>query len=60
MKGFIKTTEAGEVLFAPNFVVSKDYELTAENHELYTYPIDGWEWTESYEPINEQDNEQII
>jgi hypothetical protein len=29
MKGFIKTTETGEVLFAPNFVSAKDYELLA-------------------------------
>lgn len=60
MKGFIKTTETGEVLFAPNFVISKDYELLSENHEDYTYPVDGWEWTESYEPQNEADNESII
>ncbi|OQA94181.1 MAG: hypothetical protein BWY22_02593 [Bacteroidetes bacterium ADurb.Bin217] len=50
MKGFIKTTETGEVLFAPNFVSARDYELLAENHEEYTYPVDGWEWVEDYEP----------
>lgn len=60
MKGFIKTTESGEVLFAPNFVMSKNYELRVENHEDYKYPVDGWEWTESYEPQNEADNESII
>ena len=60
MKGFIKKTESGEVLFAPNFVMSKNYELRAENHEEYAYPIDGWEWTESYEPINDTVNEQIL
>ena len=58
MKGFIKTTESGEVLFAPNFVLTKDYELFAEKHEEYNYPVDGWEWTENYEQINEpQENE---
>lgn len=50
MKGFKKITEDGSVLFAPNFVVSKDYELLAEKHEEYNYPIDGWTWTEDYEP----------
>ena len=60
MKGFIKTTETGEVLFAPNFVMSKNYELIAENHEDYNYPVDGWEWTESYEPINKHDDEQVL
>ena len=50
MKGFKKTTETGEVLFAPNFVSSKDYELLADKHSEYTYPIDGWEWVEDYDP----------
>ena len=50
MKGFKKTTETGEVLFAPNFVSSKDYQLLAEKHGEYTYPIDGWEWIEDYDP----------
>ena len=50
MKGFKKTTENGEVLFAPNFVSSKDYELLADKHTEYTYPVDGWEWVEDYDP----------
>ena len=50
MKGFKKTTETGEVLFAPNFVSSKDYELLADKHTEYTYPVDGWEWVEDYDP----------
>ena len=52
MKGFKKTTETGEVLFAPNFVSSPDYELLAENYGAYTYPVDGWEWVENYEPAD--------
>ena len=52
MKGFKKITDTGEVLFAPNFVSAKDYELLAENHEAYTYPIDGLEWVEDYEAEN--------
>ena len=50
MKGFKKITETGDVLFAPNFVSSKNYELLAEKHSEYTYPIDGWEWVEDYDP----------
>ena len=50
MKGFKKTTENGEVLFAPNFVISNNYKLLAEKHSEYTYPIDGWEWVEDYDP----------
>ena len=50
MKGFKKITDTGEVLFAPNFVNSKDFELLAEKYDEYTYPIDGWEWVEDYEP----------
>ena len=50
MKGFKKTTETGEVLFAPNFVSSKGYELLADKHTEYTYPVDGWEWIEDYDP----------
>ena len=52
MKGFKKITDTGEVLFAPNFVSSKDFELLAEKYDEYTYPIDGWEWVEDYEPEN--------
>ena len=50
MKGFKKITETGEVLFASNFVSSKDYELLADKHTEYTYPVDGWEWVEDYDP----------
>lgn len=55
MKGFIKKTEASEVLFAPNFVIAKNYELFAEKHEEYNYPVDGWEWTENFEPQENED-----
>lgn len=60
MKGFIKTTETGEVLFAPNFVSAKDYELLAEKHEEYEYPIDGWTWTENYEEPTPETETQTI
>ena len=57
MKGFKKTTETGEVLFAPNFVSARDYELLAEKHEEYSYPIDGWEWVEDYEELTPEETE---
>lgn len=60
MKGFIKTTETGEVLFATNFVLSKDYELIAENHEDYIYPVDGWMWVEDYEDPTPETETQTI
>lgn len=30
------------VLYAPNFVLNKDYELRIDNYESYSYPVDGW------------------
>lgn len=48
MKGFVKYTD-GRVLFAPNFVMAKNYELFAEKHKEYTYPVDGWSWDDNFE-----------
>ena len=48
MKGFVKYTDSG-VLFAPNFVMAKNYKLFAEKHDEYTYPIDGWSWDDNFE-----------
>jgi len=48
MKGFVKYTDSG-VLFAPNFVMAKNYQLIAEKHDEYTYPIDGWSWDDNFE-----------
>ena len=36
-----------ELLVAPEFVSSPDFELTAADHANYTYPIDGWYWFEN-------------
>lgn len=36
--------EDGELLEAPNFVLNAAYELRAEDHTTYTYPVDGWRW----------------
>lgn len=48
MKGFVKYTDGG-VLFAPTFVMAKNYKLFAEKHKEYTYPIDGWSWDDNFE-----------
>lgn len=45
-QGFYKYTD-NELFHGPNFVSSPDYELLAENHEQYTYPVDGWSWFNS-------------
>lgn len=34
----------GELLEGPNFVLNAQYELRAEQHDTYTYPVDGWHW----------------
>ena len=34
----------GALLFGPNYVMNKQYELHKGQHETYTYPIDGWKW----------------
>lgn len=42
-EGFYKN-DNGSMLFAPNYVMNKQYELYKEQHETYPYPIDGWKW----------------
>jgi len=42
----------GELLYAPNFVFSKDYELLKESKDTYTYPVDGWTWFNSLADAN--------
>lgn len=46
--GFYKN-ENGLLLYGPNFVLNKDYELRAETHEGHEYPVDGWSWFDSEE-----------
>jgi len=36
-----------QLLYAPNSVLHATYELHADQHQTYTYPIDGWTWFES-------------
>jgi hypothetical protein len=43
--GFYKLD--GDLLFGPHYVLNKDYQLHREQHESYTYPVDGWYWFES-------------
>ena len=43
--GFYKLD--GELLYAPNYVLNADYELYRNQHESYTYPVDGWYWFDS-------------
>jgi len=33
----------GELLCS-NYVCGPAYELVNENHEQYTYPVEGWYW----------------
>ena len=44
--GFYKK-QNGELLYGPNFVVSKNFELRKETHEQHTYPVYGWYWFDS-------------
>jgi hypothetical protein len=44
--GFYKQ-ENGELLYGPNFVLNKNYELRRETHEQHNYPVDGWFWFDS-------------
>ena len=34
----------GSLLYGPNFVLNKDYELRKETKDDNTYPVDGWYW----------------
>lgn len=60
--GFYKLETSGNLLFGPNGTIGNGYELIRQEHELYTYPIDGWYWFNSEGearehfglPINEQ------
>ena len=34
----------GSLIYGPNFVLNKDYELRRETKNEHTYPTDGWYW----------------
>lgn len=44
--GFYKL-EDNQLFFAPNTIMSSEYELLRENHSEYTYPTYGWYWFDS-------------
>ena len=41
--GFYKK-DNDSLLYAPNWVHSKEYTLTRNDKDKYTYPVDGWTW----------------
>jgi len=41
--GFYKLIDS-ELIYAPNFVINKTFELLKEKHSEYSYPVDGWIW----------------
>ena len=45
-KGFYKN-DSGTLLFAPNFVESKDFQLYMADKDKYSYPVQGWYWFET-------------
>jgi len=67
--GFYKL-EGTNLIFGPNFVLNKDYELRSSSKDTYTYPVDGWYWFDSleeactflnldindYQPVEDNDN----
>jgi len=46
--GFYKM-DSGELLYGPNFILNKDFELRRETRNDHTYPVDGWSWFDSEE-----------
>lgn len=46
--GFYKL-DHGLLLYGPNFVENKYYQLYAHSHEQHQYPVDGWYWFDSEE-----------
>jgi hypothetical protein len=51
-KGFYKLQET-TLLYGSIAVYNKYYTLIANNHETYTYPVDGWYYFESEELARE-------
>jgi hypothetical protein len=43
--GFYKID--GELLYAPNYVLNKDWQLLKEEKDNYEYPVHGWRWFDS-------------
>lgn len=47
--GFYKLDVGNVLLFAPNCVYGTDFCLFRQDHDTYTYPVDGWYWFDSEE-----------
>ena len=45
--GFYKLD--GDLLYAPQFILSSSYELVSEMKDSYQYPVDGWYWFDTLE-----------
>lgn len=45
--GFYKLDNT--IIFGPNFVLNKNYELRRVTKDQYQYPIDGWYWFDTME-----------
>lgn len=69
--GFYKLSDDGQGLFwGPNAVHNAAYELHADKHDTYAYPIDGWAWFASreaactaydyVEPIEEDETDGLL
>ncbi|MFM6943685.1 MAG: hypothetical protein ACKOXV_00170 [Bacteroidota bacterium] len=41
--GFYKLDNS-TLLFGPNGTIGPGYELLRQEHDGYTYPVDGWYW----------------
>lgn len=44
--GFYKADD-GQLLYGPVAVYNATYELHADRHTEYAYPVDGWTWFDS-------------
>ena len=48
--GFYKLDiDNNDLLYGPNFVYHRDYEIFKEYKDTYTFPVDGWYWFETYD-----------
>lgn len=49
--GFYKLDPGGDILYGPNFVYGPygSFNLYRDEHDTYTYPIDGWYWFDTKE-----------
>ena len=46
--GFYKY-ESETLMYGPNFVLDKNFELMIESKNDHAYPVDGWYWFDSIE-----------